>query len=386
MVISSSCISEFSNRQASSSRMGVSFIENSCRQNSAEYSINYYNIKNVYAQLSLRYTLALATYVPTVYSVEKPMVVSEQSIKERYEKFMSRYPDLVIEGSEVQGAVDEFSRLYFEMLRYETQKCSFSSLAKIEYKDVRKIADAQKVCQRITGDSNCQVEGPLVKNLTDDHMLEIQDVYLNLCAGKNKRRQSCLESYALSLKNSSTLKVINSWLGEISFSNEAYFKLIESSSKFLCEKDYNDHTIMNINVFSEDLNEYELRSLLDFAQKTWSRDGFEIKFEIVYKANSDTVVIKLTDKMISFVPHSNTKMIYLSKHLGKEQSRLILAHEFGHVLGFPDCYMEFYSKANKELIYYELNHEENLMCAVDSNNKIPTDYLLQLKEKSCKWD
>lgn len=39
-----------------------------------------------------------------------------------------------------------------------------------------------------------------------------------------------------------------------------------------------------------------------------------------------------------------------------------IRHEFGHVLGFPDCYLEFYEPVTEEMIYYTIE-PENLMCA-----------------------
>jgi hypothetical protein len=39
-----------------------------------------------------------------------------------------------------------------------------------------------------------------------------------------------------------------------------------------------------------------------------------------------------------------------------------IRHEFGHVLGFPDCYLEFYDKASGEMVYYTIE-VDNLMCA-----------------------
>jgi hypothetical protein len=39
-----------------------------------------------------------------------------------------------------------------------------------------------------------------------------------------------------------------------------------------------------------------------------------------------------------------------------------IRHEFGHVLGFTDCYLEFYDPKEKAIINYQLD-VENLMCA-----------------------
>ncbi len=39
-----------------------------------------------------------------------------------------------------------------------------------------------------------------------------------------------------------------------------------------------------------------------------------------------------------------------------------IRHEFGHVLGFPDCYIEFYEQASGEIINYQID-TSNLMCS-----------------------
>ncbi len=39
-----------------------------------------------------------------------------------------------------------------------------------------------------------------------------------------------------------------------------------------------------------------------------------------------------------------------------------IRHEFGHVLGFPDCYVEFFDRSLGKMVYYQLD-TENLMCS-----------------------
>ncbi len=45
-----------------------------------------------------------------------------------------------------------------------------------------------------------------------------------------------------------------------------------------------------------------------------------------------------------------------------------IRHEFGHVLGFPDCYIEFYSTEEKAMVNYQLD-TTNLMCSRAGNMK-----------------
>lgn len=44
-------------------------------------------------------------------------------------------------------------------------------------------------------------------------------------------------------------------------------------------------------------------------------------------------------------------------------SALAFQHEFGHVLGFADCYVEYWSEAGQEFIYYSLD-ATNRMCSL----------------------
>ena len=39
-----------------------------------------------------------------------------------------------------------------------------------------------------------------------------------------------------------------------------------------------------------------------------------------------------------------------------------IRHEFGHVLGFPDCYVEFYVRERNVIINYQLD-TANIMCS-----------------------
>ncbi len=53
-----------------------------------------------------------------------------------------------------------------------------------------------------------------------------------------------------------------------------------------------------------------------------------------------------------------------------------IRHEFGHVLGFPDCYVEFYDSDEKAMINYQLD-TTNLMCS--RRGKLQEKHLVALK-------
>lgn len=48
------------------------------------------------------------------------------------------------------------------------------------------------------------------------------------------------------------------------------------------------------------------------------------------------------------------------------ENQVVLAHEFGHALGFPDCYVEFYDDDEQAIINYQLD-VQNIMCSLNGD-------------------
>ncbi len=71
-------------------------------------------------------------------------------------------------------------------------------------------------------------------------------------------------------------------------------------------------------------------------------------------------------------------LITMDKNIPLDQEDTIatIQHEFGHVLGFPDCYIEFYDPAEKQMVIYSLN-QENLMC--NSGGKVTEVHFSELQ-------
>jgi hypothetical protein len=51
-----------------------------------------------------------------------------------------------------------------------------------------------------------------------------------------------------------------------------------------------------------------------------------------------------------------------NRNIDEYSSRWTIRHEYGHVLGLPDCYIEFYDESEGVMISYQLDIT-NLMCS-----------------------
>lgn len=89
-------------------------------------------------------------------------------------------------------------------------------------------------------------------------------------------------------------------------------------------------------------------NLIIYYEKT-TRDIPRIQFKEGTTANVNKVGGNLITMEAEYPIESNSQ-------------KWTIRHEYGHVLGFEDCYLEFYDTNEKAMIYYEID-VDNLMCS-----------------------
>ena len=65
-----------------------------------------------------------------------------------------------------------------------------------------------------------------------------------------------------------------------------------------------------------------------------------------------------------------------SQPLTEYDAQWTIRHEYGHVLGFPDCYVEFYERERNVIVNYQFDID-NLMCS--RRGHIKATHLAELK-------
>ena len=115
--------------------------------------------------------------------------------------------------------------------------------------------------------------------------------------------------------------------------------------------------------------------------------GIENSLEIEFASvtSEEDLHIKFEDSMISFVDGDNSNNMTLSLGLSGHQLLSVFTHELGHVLGFKDCYVEFFNPRKSNLIYYTLDgNQSNLMCEITKEAIVPFSYKQQVLKTYCQ--
>lgn len=178
------------------------------------------------------------------------------------------------------------------------------------------------------------------------------------------------------------LKHLRAELRDFEVIKKKEFFMTNGNEKFRCHK-RKDQTYLVVNLTSATYSAQELLVLGKFLSEKWSNETFKVVVDL--NENKNIVNVVSTEGRVSFVKSSDQRTIFLSNIADLNEKGNVFAHEFGHVLGFPDCYLEFYHKKSKSIVFYELEHANNLMCRVTLESKVTADYFKQIQEKVCSF-
>lgn len=121
------------------------------------------------------------------------------------------------------------------------------------------------------------------------------------------------------------------------------------------------------NLLSTPFQVPESEEILHFLQENiedeWRWDNWSLRLNFI-QGDWSTIHVR-------FVPGAtpnvnglagNTITMDANQPLTEYHVRWTIRHEFGHALGFPDCYVEFYEPKTQEMISYQVD-TTNLMCS-----------------------
>ncbi len=322
-----------------------------------------------------------------------PLIMGEAKLNKEFSSLVVRFENIVgkntyeklgvVEASELPGLVlskentlsidqifTEVQELKIKSLRWQSLQCSLKELSQRKSKDLRGYFAYLKE-----------------KNNPDGVRKRQNSAAIKLCED--------FHSPALCISEQSILKRQNR---ESNF-NEHYEKMGLAKSKvffdrysvqrFSCHKDQNTIVLeipyVGDQTLAAKLGGGFLRLERAVANR-WSNDQLKVILKRVEKKEEGVIDFVWKGGAISYVERSNPFTINLSEFLYGETLTLTVSHELGHVLGFPDCYHEFYDRKAQEVIYYSLDKEgDNLMCTMSSEAIVPDLYFNQLIESACRF-
>jgi hypothetical protein len=353
-------------------------IESSCKKSDSHSAI-YFEIANLISTIqNSRTTIYGNLFFENNFTFEQPLEVNEIILRKMYSDLLVQY-----KANNVSATL--LSNIQLFINRFEAKKCEANSLAKNRTKDLRPYLYFIHRCENNNQLAECDLNN-ITTILKEDYKTSL--TMLNKLCLSFDRPINCTDKInflARSKKlNEFTLELLNKFNQEIF---EPLFELKRNSPKHLCTSettDNNQKVTMELKVYNGGYNPYLFKGIIDTISVTWSKADFDLIFtETASSTEADLKIVPI-ENQISHVFDNDLKTIYLEKSLDDFTAKRIAAHEFGHILGFPDCYIEFFDTNPSTLVYYELSNEnKNIMCSAKSGELVLDSYVDQIKTKTC---
>ena len=108
------------------------------------------------------------------------------------------------------------------------------------------------------------------------------------------------------------------------------------------------------------VNDLDVKNfLIDNIEEEWRWDHWQLK---LYFKNSALASIHFAPGVAPHVLNNNLIVMDSNSSLEAWNTRWTIRHELGHVLGFKDCYVEFYDEEAEEMVNYQID-TSNIMCS-----------------------
>lgn len=258
--------------------------------------------------------------------------------------------------------------------RWGTKICDLKYSRSKDYTHIRSF---YKIHQKICDSNSCDFD-----LFTLDFFEQNSRDLINICIGVERNPARCQKNAVLA-KLSDKMKAFGeSYLESYESEILPRFFELDAPRKYKCSKE-DEKVTMHV-PFIDPKDDDLKKKIIGMGKYAWARDDkFEIEINFVEKGRS-TPRIARTNSHHSYVTELDPYKIHLAQNLERNALKKILEHEFGHVLGFPDCYVEYLERDSKTLVYFELD-PTNRMCTLSSRGRLLDDHIDQLTQQACEF-
>ena len=301
-------------------------------------------------------------------SIDKPYIYSAKIVEEKSKEITAQLPALmreVITGKapftkQLDMSDQEFITearkiygLYSMAARYKLLSPSKELLVGQERRDVRGYYYLVK--NKIDAAALNSI-----KSFPKEKLEETTDALIKICQNDWKSRKSCEKKVLGAIKKNTVIKHYNKYFPIASKNWDTFFKIKKDAKR-------NDVSWSDTETFIP-FTTPKSQVMKDFVQQNiedeYRFQGWSLKLSFYYSGPT----LEFQKGVNAHVDRLGGNRIVMDANssLDEFDSQWTLRHEFGHVLGLPDCYHEFYDTKIEAYVNYQIDVTD-LMCSRSGN-------------------
>lgn len=195
--------------------------------------------------------------------------------------------------------------------------------------------------------------------LPEPKKAQLREWLIGVCNNTNDQTRCTQEFDALRATGEAVTKFYSRYLGASQAVYESFFRMGWRRN----DVEWDAHASNTMKLpFVDPRNSIVENYLRDNIQDEWRWNGWQLLLDFRKGSDSTTHIEFLPGVTPHVVVDRNAIVMDANQPTTEYESQWIIRHEFGHILGFVDCYLEFYDVDRALIVSYQID-TTNLMCS-----------------------
>jgi hypothetical protein len=298
-----------------------------------------------------------------------PRFYNFKMIKEKWDVLEALLPKslkaVVLEGAPFTTDLGVTDREFMEWLFQVDSAYQIAARYKLmlPYKEEMKGLAAYDVrgYLQLSGEEDLDQKLSDFENQSDLKQSRLTRSLIMLCMNAEKKRADCRKELTLAITNKSVVDFKNQYLPSGEALYNYYFTIAGTRPDAVWTSADPDHFVIP---FANPHNEAVLNYLRDNIQDEWKWNGWQLVLKFEDSTDPKMTHIVWEEGATPHVDNAPGTTITMDANtpLSEYDVQWTIRHEYGHVIGFPDCYHEFYDEEEEAFVSYQLDIT-NVMCS-----------------------
>lgn len=298
-----------------------------------------------------------------------PRFYNFKMIKEKWDVLEALLPKplkaVVLEGAPFTTDIGVTDREFMEWLFQVDSAYQISSRYKLmlPYKEEMKGLAAYDVrgYLQLNGEEDLDAKLADFDNLPDLRQSRLSRSLIMICMNAEVKRPDCRKELNAAIAGKTLVDFKNKYFDAGKAIYDYYFTIAGTRPDGVWTSADPDNFYIP---FADPKNDAVLNYLRDNIEDEWKWNGWQLHLNFVDSEDPTMTHIVYEEGATPHVDNAPGTTITMDANspLSEYDVQWTIRHEYGHVIGFPDCYHEFYDEEEEAFVSYQLD-VTNLMCS-----------------------